>query len=328
MTHPRVRASLGKRSIHDDRRAALACAAGALLLSLPAVARADGASEAKDLFAQGRALRSADRCAEAIPLFRHALELYPAGLGSERNIAECEEHLGHFAAARRTWLDLERALASTTEPKYADWTRDADQATARLAARVATLTIDLAGRGTEAVTVNGAPWTASGTPVDVDPGHYVVRSEGAVPVEQTVDLSAGEARRVTFRAIDAGPAAPAGALAPLPAVAHDGRQPLRIGGWVALGVGVASFAGAGISAAVRARALEEYHGACPDGHCPMSLSGTVERGVTASTLVNVFVGVGSASVAGSVVLFVLGHGVSPASEVQVTPSGVAVAGRF
>ncbi|HEY8089995.1 MAG TPA: hypothetical protein VIF09_19170, partial [Polyangiaceae bacterium] len=62
---------------------AIAAAVG-LACSCPAVALADPVADAKDLFTRGRELRTRGDCTGALPLFRKAYELYPAGLGSER----------------------------------------------------------------------------------------------------------------------------------------------------------------------------------------------------------------------------------------------------
>ena len=102
---------------------ALACQA------LPRVARADAVSDAKDLFTRGRELRTQGDCRNAVGVFRKAYELYPEGLGSLRNLAECEESLGHFASSRRAWLDLSRALLTFPDRKYDGWDKDATDAT-------------------------------------------------------------------------------------------------------------------------------------------------------------------------------------------------------
>jgi hypothetical protein len=109
---------------------------------MPSIARADAASDAKDLFSRGRDLRSGGDCQGALVVFRKAYEIYPAGLGSLRNIAECEESLGHFATARRAWQELKRALPMHSESKYEGWSEDAEQGAARVAPKVATLTVD------------------------------------------------------------------------------------------------------------------------------------------------------------------------------------------
>ena len=84
------------------------------------------------LFARGRELRLRGDCASAVPLFRRAFDLYPTGLGSLRNFAECEESLGHRASAREAWLDLGRALLANRDPKYSGWALDAEQEADRL----------------------------------------------------------------------------------------------------------------------------------------------------------------------------------------------------
>jgi hypothetical protein len=324
------------RSGAGTRAVVIACSAAAGALLVPVLAWADAADQAKALFVEARALRAADKCAEAIPLFRHALELYPAGLGSERNIAECEEQLGHVAAARRTWAELEQALAQNREPKYADWTHDADEAAARLAGRVARLTVDVGASNAApfptdapaAVTVNGSPLAASrwGTPLEVDPGHYVVRYEREPQEVQALDLAPGESREVTLRGSVT--TAPAAALARVPAPA-DPRQPLRIGGWVSTSMGVASFIGAGISGLVANDARRQLDGRCSTHtECPDDLRPAYSRGKGATAAANVLLGAGAGGVATGAVLFVLGHGLSPKGEVTVTPNGVAVAGKF
>ncbi|MGZ3424178.1 MAG: tetratricopeptide repeat protein, partial [Polyangiales bacterium] len=65
------------------------------LSSVPAFASSE--SDAKDLFTRGRDLRKNGDCPGAITLFSKAYQLYPQGLGSLRNLAECEEQIGKFA---------------------------------------------------------------------------------------------------------------------------------------------------------------------------------------------------------------------------------------
>ena len=113
----------------------LAVFCGALLaasLSGPTPARADGLADARDLFGRGRDLRLHGDCENAAPLFKQAFDVYPAGLGSLRNFAECEELLGHLASARQAWLDLGRALLANYDPKYTGWALDAEQGAERL----------------------------------------------------------------------------------------------------------------------------------------------------------------------------------------------------
>jgi hypothetical protein len=208
--------------------------AAAVATFAPSRAHADPVADAKDLFARGRDLRVHGDCASAVPLFRKAYDLYPAGLGSLRNAAECEESLGHFASARRTWLDLKRALVTTSDKKYDGWSHDADEAAARLAPKLAMLTVDVTavGPGGEAaskdgieIRLNGEVVASSlvGTALERDPGRYVLDVTGPrvkAPQQRTVQLSAGETQRVAVQVVVATPAStesPVPAPAPTPA---------------------------------------------------------------------------------------------------------------
>ena len=322
---------------------------------VPGVAHADPVSDAKDLFTRGRELRTQGDCANAVGAFRKAYELYPEGLGSLRNLAECEESLGHFASSRRAWLDLSRALLTFPDKKYDGWDKDATEAAARLAPKLATLSIDvtLVGPGGEPaeaggteVTLDGEKLAASlmGTPLERDPGRHTVRVTGArvaEPAERAVDLAAGDVKRVALRVVvtpatPGQPETPAGT--PLPATppstdngdAERARTTKRTVGWIAVGVGAAGLVGSAISLGVRQPALSTVDGQCPTlSGCNPSLQPTVSRGQAATTAFDVLgvlglVGVGS----GVVLLATSGH--SQQARLVVTPTlgGASAAWSF
>jgi hypothetical protein len=337
---------------------------GATVLSVfaPSVARADPVADAKDLFSRGRDLRTQGDCASAIPLFRKAYELYPGGLGSLRNTAECEESVGHFASSRRAWLDLKRALITVDDRKYDGWTHDADEAAARLAPKLATLTLDVsavAAGGASAssdgveVRLNGevlAPGLL-GTQLERDPGRYVVRVEGprvSAPQERVVQLGAGETQRVALRVVvlapgEAAPApgpalAPAPESAPTPAETDDVHtdSTRRTGAWVAFGVGAAGVVGTIVSVVVRQSAVS---GLTNDGCnningwiCPASNRQAVQsdtsKGSTASTLVNVFLPVALVGAATGVVLLATSHKRDAGAALVLSPIGAWAMGKF
>jgi hypothetical protein len=314
---------------------------------VPAVAHADPASDAKDLFSRGRDMRAKGDCAGAVSLFRKATEIYPAGLGSFRNLAECEEQLGHFASSRRAWLDLKRGLVTTDDHKYDGWTQDADQAAARLAPKLATVTVDLNlvrpdgaasdGKGIE-VTLDGEALAPAlvGTPLERDPGRHVVKVAGArvqEPQQKTIDLVAGDAKRMALRVVVTPERAdPNDAVAPAPTQPaspdpiEDGgasaRATRRTIGWVAIGAGGASLVGAGISLAVRQGALNDVNSQCPGNVChDQSMQSTVSRGDLASTLVNVLGAVGILGVAGGLVLLTTSaEPAPPRAALVITPT--------
>jgi hypothetical protein len=335
-------------------RVAAAVAAMACVL-VPGVAHADPVSDAKDLFTRGRELRTQGDCANAVGAFRKAYELYPEGLGSLRNLAECEESLGHFASSRRAWLDLSRALVTFPDKKYDGWDKDAADAASRLAPKLATLTIDLnvvgpGGEGEPArgvdVTLDGEKLAPSlvGTPLERDPGVHVVRVTGERvqgPAERAVQLASGEVKRVALRVVvtpdkPAEPEVPV--TTPLPVTppqprdddAERARATKRTLGWAAIGVGAAGLVGAGISLGLRQSAYGTLQNKCPlHVGCDLSLQSTVNEGHAASTAFDVLgilglVGAG----AGLALLATSGHPQQARLVVTPTLGGASAAWTF
>lgn len=318
------------------RRVASLASALAVLASAPA-AHADPESDAKDLFARGREMRGGGNCAGAAPLFRKAWKIYPLGLGSARNLAECEEELGHYASARRAWLDIKRALITTKdEAKYAGWDREADEAAKRLQPKVATLFVDVIVKSPEGeapasersgveLLVNGESLGNNlvGTPLERDPGAYTVRAQAprAQPVTQDVTLAAGDSRRITLRLEQAAAPRAAGAgardgVATSPV--DDTGSGKRLAGWILVGVGGAALVGSGITFLVRQSALGDLEDGCPNyetGACPAELKGTVDRGQTMSLLTNILLPVGVVAAGTGIGLLIWGSEPKQPTEV-------------
>jgi hypothetical protein len=322
-------------------------------VTAPPIARADPVADAKDLFSRGRELRGQGDCVDAVPLFQKAYEIYPSGLGSLRNMAECEEQLGQFASARRTWLELKRALVTVDDKKYDGWSHDAEDAAARLQPKLATLTLDVTAvrpDGTRApsesvqVKLNGEFLAPSllGTALERDPGRYVVSVAGpgnAAPEERVVELPAGGSQRLSFRVV-VSPAPPTGAEgAPPPAserTASSGST-LRTLGWISLGVGAAGLVGTVVSAVVRQSAIDKItsDGNCQTQHepwtCPPTEKATFDTGHTASTLFNVLLPVTIVGAATGVVLLLTNQPQAPQAPqaaLVVSPTGAWAAGSF
>ena len=264
------------------------------------LARADAEGDAKDLFTKGRELRAAGDCKGAVVSFRKAVAVYPQGLGSVRNLAECEEQLGHPAGARRAWLDIKRALtANPQRDRYDGWLHDAEVAAERLAGRVGRITIEVVVHGQEgsgpAPTVTLADEVLApallATPLERDPGTYTARIvvPGTAPVEQRATLAAGESKTVRLELTLPRRSPPP--RAPPPATESSGGGTLAALGFVTVGISAASFVGAGVSGLVRGAALSDLESAGPHyatGPGDRSGESTANRGDTASTLVTVF----------------------------------------
>lgn len=241
------------------------------VLSVASSAFADPASDAKDLFERGRILRAAGKCDEAAPLFEKAAEIFPAGLGSLRNAAECEEALGHFATSHRLWNDLKRGVMLSKEERYQGWQAEAEAAAARLEPKLAHVTVDVVESDGKSehklspknkVTVklgdDALPLPLVGTLLDRDPGKYVVTVTGAdgVPKSETVELRVGDAKTLRFvvpapppEPVDRGPTGPSGP------VDDHGAATRRTIGWVGVGVGAAGLATGGVFWALTATSV-------------------------------------------------------------------------
>jgi len=299
---------------------------------LSSVAQAAPEDDAKDLFARGRELRAKGDCGSAVSLFAKAYELYPKGLGSLRNLAECQEQLGRPASARRAWLDLSRALLTTTDPKYAGWSDDAHAADARLAPKVARLTVQVHSTTSVPlrVFVNGELLDPKliDVALERDPATYLVRVEGGrEPMEKSVTIGSGEARTVTF---DIAVAPAVAEKAPAPKTAEAPASSLRTYGIVALAVGGGAAAAASISFVVRQNALGDLRDTCPSYEskpCPESARSIVDRGSTASTLVTVFSAMAVVGIGTGVTLLLMGPSDSPKASVALAPwAGPSVGG--
>ncbi len=244
-----------------------------VLLLAPGIALADpprsGAetAAAEGLFYESRTLMQAGKFAEACPKLEESMRLDP-GIGTQFNLADCNEHIGKVATAWTAFLD---AAAQSKVSNQPDREKLARKRAAALEPRLPRLAVDVTGAsaGTEvkrdALVVPAASW---GTPVPVDPGPHriTVTVPGKQPWETTVTTREGNVTRVAVprdlpdagaaivvvRAPTAPPPEPVAAVAqsfPEPVVESQGSAQRPIG-WViaSLGlVGVGVGAGFGLS---------------------------------------------------------------------------------
>ena len=314
----------------------LALLLASALFAAPAAAQED---DSKTFFAAGRELRAAGRCEEAIVQFRRALDINPQGLGSLRNIAECEEQLGLLASSRRSYWDLRRAVLQTNETKYQGWDKDAEDGYQRLAARVPKLTVRLSGKELERVrvTVDGKPLDPRlvGTELERDLGGHTVAANygGAAPVTRRIELAEAARETLVLEIPDPTAANPR----PGPVVVErrdEGSPAMRTAGLISLTVGGAALVGTVVSLVVRAGAKSDLNDLCPEydsGTCATSDRAAAEsahsRGDTASLLVNVFGGVAIAGIGAGITLAILGNDGDDETEVRPTNPGPAAPPR-
>jgi len=272
-------------------------------------ALADPESDAKDLFQRGRDLRQKGDCNGAAVLFRKAVKIYPNGLGSIRNLAECEEQLGHYASSRRAWLDLKRALITApNDPKYEGWDKDSEDASTRLAPKVAHVMVDITVKTPDGegpanersgvdLLVNGEvlPANLIGTSLERDPGDYTIRVQApdAQPVEQRIALAAGDSKRIALR------------IARTPKLADDElearRKSRRTLGVIVAGAGGLFLVGGGVTYLMMLSARDDLEKACAPadvnaGPCPPAAQDAKDRGQTLRFVAPALAGVGLAAV--------------------------------
>jgi hypothetical protein len=319
-------------------------------LGVAPTASADPESEAKDLFARARDMRTKGDCAGAVPLFQKAYKVYPNAIGSLRNIAECEETLGHYASARRAWLDIKRALVTLAQdPKYDGWDKDAQDAAARLQPKVATVVVDVIVKSPQGeapanektgveVFVNGENLgtTLVGTPLERDPGNYKVRVQAqyAQPAEQDVTLTAGDTKHVTLNLVQTPPSKGPEEI--------DTGKGKRTAGIVMMGVGGAALVGSLVTFLIRNGKKSDLEAACPNYEtqpCKESsrsaAQDAVDGGKTMSTLTTVFLVAGGVSLGAGVGLYLWGAsskepGTPPTGSLALTPGvgRIAATWRF
>lgn len=220
---------------------ALAGAAGAVTDEERAGARA--AAE------EGQRAFDAGRYEEAVNLFSRAESLVHA-IPHLIYIARSNEKLGRLVRAREAYLKVQREeLAPNAPAAFKAAKEAANTELPAIEARLARITIHLEGAdGKEVrVTVGGVtvPAALLGVAYPVDPGKHTIEAIGegvaAAPVEVT--LSEGGSETVTLKlSPSAGAALPnepgPGPDSPGLSATTEGMSPMKLGGFVSLGVGV------------------------------------------------------------------------------------------
>lgn len=243
----------------------------------PPARRTGDPAAAETLFYEARALMKQKKYTDACPKLEESLRL-DSGLGTQFNLADCNEHIGKLATAWAGFRDVAAQAKATNQSKRE---RIARKRATALEARLPKLVIEvpeaLAGLDVkrDGVVVGSAAW---GTAIPVDPGvHEVtVRAAGKRPWSTSVRATERKTARVVVprdlpAAPVAVPAAPIGtgvdtgratsattitssafdsALSFPPAVVENKGATQRALGWVATGVGAVGLglaAGFGLS---------------------------------------------------------------------------------
>jgi hypothetical protein len=284
----------------------------------------EGIATAQTLFVEGRAAMERGDFPAARARFTSSLAIVTRA-STLLNLAQCETHEGELVnAALHTKQGIDLLPIGDERLVLAK-----DRAAA-LARRLAHLTLKLTAAAPAGahVKVDGveAQVAALLGGLPVNPGRHVVifLVPGQGDQRVTVDLVEGDARTVTLT-VDETVRGPAQApVVDRPKAGHHEASSKRTVGFILGGIGLAGLVGAGVTGGL----LVSKHAAITDA-CPMKRCSPEGRDLIATTrplnIVNgVAWGVGLASLAGGVVLVVLGRGDGEATA--IAPAALAGGG--
>jgi hypothetical protein len=345
---------------------AFALALAPTLAAKPSSASSEAAA-AQALFYEARALMQKGSYREACPKLEESLRLAP-GLGTQFNLADCNEHLGKIATAWVSFLDVAAQAKATNQP-----TREtvAQKRAAALEARVPRLVVDVIEppEGLElthdGVVVGAAAW---GTAVPVDPGSHTVAASapGKRPWTTTVAAAEGEIARVevpellsaapivatspTGRNGDEGAPSPVASGATTtttsskpdratsfpPAVVERAGSPQRTIGWIVIGIGIV---GVGVGAGFGLASIgkrDESRSYCVGDACDATGVALRDDAIRNGNIATVATLAGGAVVAGGLILALTAPKttetrvgtVRAVPNVAVGGGGVTLQGRF
>lgn len=300
------------------------------LLALVRVAAAQTPSEGAKLFEQGRELAKQNKYSEACAKFEQSYAL-DNGVGTELNLADCHEHLGHIAQAWRMFDDA--AQRSADNPSRQKFAKDrADALAPKLATAVvnvpdpdvAGLSITIAGRAVKASTI---------ITERVDPGAIAVHA--ATPTRTLFDATKDAAAGATvIFDLPRAPSLVEHHEEPAPVLTR--RHSRVVWSYAVGGAGAATLVG-GIAVGLVARG--NYNDAVdPKNGCVTTSSGLScpaaqrQKALDAGSLADVGTVLGAVGVAALVTGIVL-YATAP-KDLAVTPmasnqsAGVAISGRF
>jgi len=170
------------------------CLITALVVSTRASAQPapPDATEADRLFEEGRTHAKAKRYVEACDLFERSFKLDPT-VGTELNLADCHEQLGHLRQAWQLFTAAAEQSARSTDEKRTKFARERADA---VAARLATIVVKVAQPNVVGMTITIAGRSATLAAElreRLDPGdvEIVATVPGHPPFRKTVKAAGG-----------------------------------------------------------------------------------------------------------------------------------------
>lgn len=283
---------------------------------------------AQVLFYEARTLMQQNKFAEACPKLEESMRL-DAGLGTQFNLADCNEHIGKVTSAWAGFLEVAAGSKAANQLEREKLARKRAQA---LEARLPKLVVDAVGAPTglevkrDGIVVGAAAW---GTPIPVDPGTHRISATapGKGTWETTIATTEGKTAHVSVPR-DLPPAAVAAVVAPVigpqpdapdaatmptttatttasdfpaPVIEQNGAAQRTIG-WVVAGVGVVGLglgAGFGLSSIGK---RNESRSHCVVDVCDAEGVGLRDDAIRSGNIATIATIAGGASILGGLVL--------------------------
>ncbi|MCU0662415.1 MAG: PEGA domain-containing protein [Myxococcota bacterium] len=293
-------------SITNTSRA-VAVFAGALLVATAAMAEDSRnlEKEARTQYRQGIELYEAGQFEQASVAFERAYELRPS-FKILWNLAQAENELGHFAAAR---IAYSRYLEEGGSEVPADRRKEALAELERLAALVGSLAVE-GGKDGASLFVDGRNRGVLPleSPLLLDLGDHEVeiRDEGGEQYREVVRVAGGE--MVTLRVADLLEGPKENAAPESPSQAPNPPRK-RLWTWVTLGAGVAAGVVGGILGGVALANKSDIEGRCNGTQCLPKDEDAAAQVEGLALCADILFGVAAAGiVTGAVLFFVEGKG--------------------
>ena len=301
-----------------------------VLVAVPEVALAadppkNDAATAHALFYEARTLMEQNRFSDACPKLEESMRLRP-GLGTEFNLADCNEHLGKVTSAWAGFLAVAAAAKAANQPDREKLARKRAQA---LDARLPKLVIEVTASPAfvqvkrDGIDIGSPAW---GMPVPVDPGPHRISATATGRGTWETTITATEGKTVHVSVPRELPPPPAVAVAPArvggsppvqgeastttttaatdfpaPIIEENGDRQRTVG-WI---VGSAGVVGLGIGAGFALSSLgkrDDSRSHCVGNQCDAVGVGLRDDAIRNGNVATVATIVGGAAVAGGVVL--------------------------
>lgn len=235
------------------------CVLACILASgIAAAAPAKPPSDADRLFEEGRALAKEGKFAEACQRFSKSFEIDHA-IGTELNLADCEEKIGHLRLAWRLFLAAADESERSDDTKRTQFARGRAEA---LAAKLTEVVITVATPTIPGLTITIAGHAVEPAPVIRDrtePGtiEIVASVPDRAPFTATIEGAAGASVAIAVPAF--GPPLPK----PLPTVLRRRRSRVHL----AWGLGAAGGASAITATIFALKGRSDYHAVADGPEC-------------------------------------------------------------